>query len=274
MVHHRVIVLEARDLSAQWPHYLPRARRGFSLAASSARRKKESAVSNPKLPVRVVVSKNGPYLVSGGVQLVKQTIVADNEGGAEEWQQGEAIPAPDSYALCRCGKSGNKPFCDGTHKKIGFDGTEIARRSTYREQAQLFAGPALKLTDAQVLCAAGRFCDPNGTVWKQVERTDDAAVRATFLRQVHNCPSGRLVAWDQAGGQPVEDPLPVSIGIIEDPSQDASGPLWLRGGIPVVSADGFAYEIRNRQTLCRCGASKNKPFCDGSHLSVGFRDWT
>ncbi len=50
------------------------------------------------------------------------------------------------------------------------------------------------------------------------------------------------------------------------------GRLWLRGGIAVVSSDGFAYEVRNRVTLCRCGASDNKPFCDGSHAAIKFRD--
>lgn len=228
----------------------------------------------PKLQARVVVSKNGPYLVSGGVPLAKQTIIADSEGGSEQWQQGETLSARESYQLCRCGKSNNKPFCDGTHTKVGFDGSETASRAPYREQAQLLEGPALALTDAESLCAGARFCDPNGTVWKQVERTDQAEVRTTFVRQVNHCPSGRLVAWDRESGKPIEHPLPVSIGIIEDPSQGVSGPLWLRGGIALVSADGFAYEIRNRMTLCRCGASKHKPFCDGSHASIGFRDWT
>jgi len=184
------------------------------------------------------------------------------------------LPAQESYQLCRCGKSRAKPFCDGTHNKIGFDGTETAPRTTYREQAKVLEGPTLALTDAESLCAGARFCDPNGQVWNQVERTDEAGLRTTFLRQVNNCPSGRLVAWDRATGKPIDHPLPVSIGLIEDPLEGVSGPLWLRGGIAVVSADGFAYEIRNRVTLCRCGASANKPFCDGSHVSSGFRDWT
>ena len=54
------------------------------------------------------------------------------------------------------------------------------------------------LTDAESLCAFARFCDPNGKVWRQVSRTDDPKVRAMFLRQVNDCPSGRLVAWDKA----------------------------------------------------------------------------
>ncbi|HXZ60839.1 MAG TPA: CDGSH iron-sulfur domain-containing protein [Steroidobacteraceae bacterium] len=221
---------------------------------------------------RVVVSKNGPYLVSGGVPLARQTIVADKEGGSEQWRESRAFPPQESYALCRCGHSGNKPFCDGTHKKIGFDGAETASRQPYREQAQLTEGPVLALSDAESLCAFARFCDPNGQVWSQVERTDEAEVRATFVQQVNNCPSGRLVAWDRATGKPIEHHLPISIGVIEDPPEGVSGPLWLRGGIPLIAADGFAYEVRNRVTLCRCGASKHKPFCDGSHAAIKFRD--
>ena len=98
----------------------------------------------------------------------------------------------------------------------------------------------------RVLCAFARFCDPHGQVWSQVERSDDPEVRSTFVRQVNNCPAGRLVAWDRASGQPIEPELPVSIGLVEDPAENSSGPLWLRGGIPVVSVDGFSYEVRNR----------------------------
>jgi len=232
----------------------------------------KTSVLTSKTEVRVVVSKNGPYLVTGAVPLAKQTIVADAQGGSEEWKEGEPMPVQDQYALCRCGHSKHKPFCDGTHKKIGFDGTETASREPYRAQAQLMEGPALSLSDAQALCASARFCDPNGQVWNQVEHTDEQGVRTMFVRQVNNCPSGRLVAWEKKTGKPIEHPLPVSIGLVEDPAQGVSGPLWLRGGIPLVAADGFAYEVRNRMTVCRCGASKNKPFCDGSHATVKFHD--
>jgi hypothetical protein len=69
-----------------------------------------------------------------------------------------------------------------------------------------------------------------------------AASAAMFLRQVGNCPGGRLVARDKDEGNPVEPKLPVSIGLIEDPAQRCSGPIWLRGGIAVESADGFDYD--------------------------------
>jgi CDGSH-type Zn-finger protein len=230
-------------------------------------------MTSDKSQVRVTVSENGPYMVTGDIPLAKQTIVADAEGGSETWQEGSAVAHRETYALCRCGASGNKPFCDGSHLKVGFAGAETASRDSYLDQAKVLDGPILQLTDAESLCAFGRFCDPNGNVWSQVAQPDDRAVHTMFVRQVNDCPSGRLVAWDKASGKPIEHALPVSIGLVEDPEQQCSGPLWLRGGIPVVAADGFEYEVRDRVTLCRCGESKNKPFCDGTHAAIKFRDF-
>lgn len=170
------------------------------------------------------------------------------------------MKTPHTYALCRCGQSKTKPFCDGTHTKVGFDGAETASREPYARQAKTFDGPLMTLTDAEQLCAFERFCDPNGQVWNQVAGTNDPEVQATFIRQVANCPAGRLVAWYKASQTPIEPELPVSIGLIEDPVEECSGPLWLRGGVTVVAADGFEYEKRNRVTLCRCGQSETNLF--------------
>ncbi len=225
-------------------------------------------------PVKVVVTKDGPYLVSGDVPLAKQVIGTNEAGESVAWHEGERYPSSNTYALCRCGASKNKPYCDGTHSKIGFDGTEIADRHRYVEQAESFEGPDMVLTDVTSLCAYARFCDRNGSVWRLIEQSDDPQVRRMLIEQTEHCPSGRLIAWKQAAGAPapLETKLEPSIGLVEDPAQIVSGPIWLRGRIPVVAANGTQYEIRNRVTLCRCGASKNKPFCDGSHASVGFRD--
>lgn len=228
--------------------------------------------STTKSKVSVTVSENGPYIVTGDIPLNKQTIITDAKGGSESWHEGVPIQHRETYALCRCGHSGSKPFCDGTHAKIGFKGAETASREAYLDQAQVLDGPVLQLTDAEGLCAFARFCDPNGQVWNQVERTDHPHIKELFIHQVNNCPSGRLVAWDKATGEPVEHALPISIGLVEDPEQKCSGPLWLRGGIQVTSSNGFEYDVRNRVTLCRCGESKNKPFCDGTHAAIKFRD--
>ena len=128
----------------------------------------------------ITVSKNGPYIVSGSVSLKLETIGVNDAGESTEWVEGNAFPASAQYALCRCGNSNKKPFCDGTHAKIGFDGTETASRKPVMEQAQVLDGPSMRLADAEVLCAFARFCDPNGQVWNEVKDTDDPKVECSF----------------------------------------------------------------------------------------------
>lgn len=230
-------------------------------------------MSKPAAPnAKVQISANGPFLVSGGLPLGTARIGVNAQGESVQWQAGSDYPPQAKYALCRCGHSANKPFCDGTHAKLGFDGSETASRKPYREQAKVFEGATMTLTDAESLCAAARFCDPNGQVWNQVNATDDPATHANFVRQTCDCPSGRLVAWDKQTGIAVEPKFEASIALIEDPAEHCLGPIWLRGGVQVIGSDGFEYEVRNRVTLCRCGASKNKPFCDGSHIAIGFNE--
>jgi CDGSH-type Zn-finger protein len=221
---------------------------------------------------KIVVSENGPYLVSGSVPLALQTIEPNRERFSWNWVEGRSFPAAAQYALCRCGQSKNKPFCDGSHQKVRFQGTETATRQPYLRQAETLDGPTMELRDAEGLCAFARFCDPGGKIWSLVERTDDPAVRELFVREAQHCPAGRLVAVDKATGEALEPPLPPSIGVVEDPAMKCSGPLWVRGGIRIESANGLPYEVRNRVALCRCGASANKPFCNGSHASIRFRD--
>jgi len=222
--------------------------------------------------ISVTVTRNGPYVVKGKIPVAKQTIGTDAEGQSREWQQGQEYEVAETYALCRCGESATKPFCDGTHVKNRFNGTERASKQPYVEQAGVIEGPEMFLTDAQNLCAFARFCDPDGQVWNLIESTDDPEKRKLVEKEAGHCPGGRLVAWYKETLKPYEPQFEPSIGLIEDPQMQVSGGLWLRGSIPVVGADGTQYEVRNRVALCRCGASGNKPFCDGSHVSVGFHD--
>ena len=221
---------------------------------------------------KIQISKDGPYLVKGDLPLAKQTIGTNAAGESIEWTAGPAYPAQSQYALCRCGRSAVKPFCDGSHKKVGFDGTETASREPYRRQAKRIQGPSMSLTDVEGLCGFARFCDPNGQVWSLVNQTDNPTARRQFVKQTGECPSGRLVAWDNATGESVEPQHEPSIGLVEDPAKECSGPLWVRGFVQVVGSDGYEYELRNRVTLCRCGASRNKPFCDGAHAAIKFND--
>ena len=70
--------------------------------------------------MKIVVAKNGPYIVSGSVPLALQVITPNREGQSWDWVEGQSFPVKPTYKLCRCGHSKTKPFCDGTHKDIGF----------------------------------------------------------------------------------------------------------------------------------------------------------
>ncbi len=228
--------------------------------------------TSPAPGMKIVVSKDGPYVVSGGVPLAVETIQPNAEGLSWEWMEGRRFGAEPEYSLCRCGHSSNKPFCDGTHARIRFNGTETASRQPYLRQAKTLEGPSLTLSDAEELCAFARFCDPGGKVWGLVPRSDDPDARKLAIREAMHCPGGRLVVRDAGSGKTFEPPLAPSIGIVEDAALDCSGPLWVRGGVRIESEGGAPYEVRNRVALCRCGASNNKPFCNGSHASIQFKD--
>ncbi len=221
---------------------------------------------------RIRVTSHGPYLVSGKVPLARQDIGCDENGQSAVWIEGESYPDCDPDSLCRCGQSARKPYCDGSHAVAGFDGTETASRSPYDERAETLDGPGLVITDVKDLCSEARFCARRGGIWNTVAHTDDPEVRCQVEEQARLCPSGRYVPRDKGSGRPLEPDFEPSIGLVEYPHMGVSGGLWVRGGIPIESADGHTYEVRNRATLCRCGRSKNKPFCDGTHIEVGFSD--
>lgn len=230
--------------------------------------------SLPAAGMKITIVKDGPYQVTGAAPLGRAIIGANKAGDSVEWIAGEGERPRRAYRLCRCGHSKSKPYCDGSHETVGFDGTETASRAPYEEQAKAMEGPAVAMTDAEGLCAFARFCDRDGSVWHTVGQVSGPAQREAFERQVGQCPSGRLRVIDKVDRAWAEPELPASIDLVSDPSQGVAGPLWVRGGIEIVGADGVAYERRNRVTLCRCGASRNKPFCDGSHAAdnVKFQD--
>jgi len=229
---------------------------------------KQSKKENKK----VVICENGPYLVSGNLPLAKEIIKSDSYGDPVKWEKSERCPDQKNYSLCRCGQSKNPPYCDGTHLQINFDGTETASRKKYSEKAEKIDGPDLVLTDVPELCASARFCHREGGTWNLTVYSDNPQRKKLAIEEACHCPSGRLVACDKKTGKPVEPKLEPSISLVEDPDAKVSGPIWVKGGVPIESSDGTKYETRNRVTLCRCGQSANKPFCDGSHLSVRFID--
>ncbi|MBN1524715.1 MAG: CDGSH iron-sulfur domain-containing protein [Spirochaetales bacterium] len=216
---------------------------------------------------RIVIVKNGCYRVYGNIPLREEIIISSELGIAQSWKQGKEYQLePGRYSLCRCGKSKNPPFCDGTHKQIDFDGTETASKENPFKETNTITGPDLLLDDEKHLCAAARFCMKAGGIWDLVENSNNPEKKALAIQEAHECPAGRLVVKQKETGKPIEPELEPSISIVEDEFHNRPGPIWVKGGVAIVSADGTIYAKRNRVTLCRCGKSQNKPFCDGSHI--------
>ncbi len=217
---------------------------------------------------RIKIVKNGPYAVTGNVKLAEKLI--EPKGKGYIYKEGQTFSVASSYALCRCGKSKNPPFCDNAHVR-GFYGAETAAKAAYDERAELLSGPTLDLKDDH-RCAFARFCHrENGSVWELTQASDDAHNREEAIIAAVECPAGRLVPMDKDGNE-IEPELEPAIEILQDPERRVSSGLFIKGGIPIESSSGFVYETRNRVMLCRCGASKNKPFCDASHVPIGFSD--
>jgi len=221
---------------------------------------------------RIEIEEDGPYVVHGGPPMSQQFITSDGEGNSRGYRKGKDFSLPDKVRLCRCGASKSKPYCDGSHKSADVDLAETASFDHIADGAQVIPGDGQNLTDNEKLCAYGRFCDVDGGVWNLVSEPGSEA-KALVAGIVHHCPGGRLGLTNPTTGELLDEPIEVGLELIEDPELgNLSGPLRATGGIRVVSSSGKGYEVRDRQALCRCGASSNKPFCDGSHASVGFID--
>jgi CDGSH-type Zn-finger protein/truncated hemoglobin YjbI len=195
------------------------------------------------------VTENGPYRVEG------EASIRDTEGNE--------LRSEGVWHLCRCGGSRNKPFCDSTHGLKGWTGPESASHDAIAGRRDTYAADGVTVFDDRSRCAHfGQCTDRLPRVFRAAEEpfVDPAGAPAEqIIDVVRGCPSGALAT-------PTEEHEPPSITPIAD------GPYRVRGRIQVIGADGEPYEVRERQTLCRCGQSGNKPFCDGSHWFAGFRD--
>ncbi len=146
----------------------------------------------------------------------------------------------------------------------------MSDRSPERERGprRTYANDAIEVHWEPKLCIHVRNCvrglpqvfDPDARPWVVV----DAAAADRIAETVLTCPTGALHFRRLDGGpqeladeQTTVEPRP-------------NGPLYVRGQVRIVDADGGLIREDTRVALCRCGASENKPFCDGSHRRVGF----
>ncbi|SNS74934.1 Zn-finger domain of CDGSH type-containing protein [Streptosporangium subroseum] len=223
---------------------------------------------------RIVVLHDGPYVVYGGIPLRRKRKIVSAENDALTWKTDEPLATEDTYALCRCGRSSSKPFCDGTHAVVGFDGTETASERPYRELQHVHDGVGISAQRVGELCIHAAFCVGRARpIAAMLADTGDSDVRSDVMGRIDHCPSGSYSYALQRDGEVIEPDLPQAISVLGEEDGLASA-LWVTGGVPVLRADGRPLETRNRMTLCRCGHSGNKPLCDGTHREIGFREET
>jgi CDGSH-type Zn-finger protein len=177
------------------------------------------------------------------------------------------IETRDSMALCRCGGSSNKPFCDGTHAKNGFSSAKVEGRTTDRRES--YEGEKITIHDNRGICAhAGRCTDGLPSVFRLKEEpfVDPRGASAEeIVETVRKCPSGALsVTIDDVEHRDEEGPPAIFVA--------PNGPYVVTGGPELLDTSRGEGSSTEHFTLCRCGGSKNKPFCDGSHWTNDFTD--
>ncbi len=196
---------------------------------------------------------NGPYLVMNLPELTNS--------------KGATLRTRPVVALCRCGGSALKPYCDGTHARIGFDSAKSAERTP--DRLERYDGKQITVTDNRGTCAHAGFCtDHLPEVFG--ERPDgfvqpNAASKEQIIDTVSHCPSGALGYVLDGIAYAGEQRRP-SIYVSQN------GPYHVRGGIDLHGTHRNEGASREHYALCRCGQSKNKPFCDGSHWWTKFTD--
>jgi CDGSH-type Zn-finger protein len=188
------------------------------------------------------------------------------EGGKILDSEGEEIPGGEEVALCRCGGSGNKPFCDGTHAKIGFSGKREFDAS--KDKRKDYVGEKITIHDNRCVCSHAAYCYTGLPEVFRVEGrpwvAPDAASPEEIAEVVEKCPSGAL-SYSVDGVEHKDLDREPAIRLWK------GGPYCLEGGIEVDCDEPRAEGVsREHCTLCRCGASKNKPFCDGTHFDMDF----
>jgi CDGSH-type Zn-finger protein len=222
---------------------------------------------------RIVVEKNGPYVVYGDIPLVRKTQVVSEYGEPITWQKGEVLETDHPYRLCRCGRSANQPFCDDSHLEPVFDGTEKADTNLMAERQMVYPGSTgIVVKRDYSVCIDSGFCGTRlANIQKLVAETGDTHVRSQVIAMVERCPSGSLTYALQEGEPNIEPDLPQQIAVVTEMTSEGpiAGPLWVTGNIPIQRSDGQPLETRNRVTLCCCGRSENKPLCDSTHRRPG-----
>ncbi len=209
---------------------------------------------------QIIPLPNGPYYYFTDFEPKVVDGIINSRGGELRNLKGAA--------LCRCGASDNKPFCVGAHGEIGFsDRKETNGQFDKRDN---YVGKEITIHDNRGICSHVGFCtDSLPLVFKLGEEPwidPNGASKDEIITTIRKCPSGAL-SYSLEGVEHRDQEREPLVTVSKD------GPYFVTGGIQIVGHENRAEEVSNEHcTLCRCGSSKNKPFCDGTHWQIGFKD--
>jgi CDGSH-type Zn-finger protein len=193
--------------------------------------------------------------------------------------KGEPLSTTVGIALCRCGKSNRKPFCDGTHSIIGFSSQNVnlnendTNKLTIKNKRRDYVGKKITIHDNRKICSHAKECVNNlPSVFKLGSKPwidSDGSKMQDIINTVRKCPSGALSY--SIDGIEYRDPKEQRDSIL---TVLKNGPYYITGGIDLIGENIEFGEGASKEhyTLCRCGASENKPFCDGTHRTINFND--
>ena len=202
---------------------------------------------------KIFTNPNGPLTVTNVEK------ITDSKGVVEHRQ---------TQGFCRCGNSKNKPFCDGTHSKIAFSGKKENKEEI---QTNDFASEKITIKDTPKVCAHAGYCDGGlpRVFWtkeggKRIAHPENESDIQKLQKVIKKCPSGSLA---YKIGEKVVDVYETNPSIFIVPN----GPYVVKGSVPFEDEENNdSPQSKEHYTLCRCGVSKNKPFCDGSHHNTKF----
>ncbi|HIC42997.1 MAG TPA: hypothetical protein EYO73_01485 [Sulfurimonas sp.] len=180
-------------------------------------------------------------------------------------KQGEVFEVQNPSYPCRCGHSKNKPFCDGSHKKLGFS----SEREIKEEVIQVYDGIDISINFNRSICSGAEKCVKGlSSVFHSGSSTDwifpNDDTNEKIISQISACPSGAL-SYTLNKKTITDSRLSPKIDIIKN------GPYNVEG----IRLEGFNIPTNFSSTkyaLCRCGYSKNKPYCDYSHVDNNWKD--
>jgi CDGSH-type Zn-finger protein len=180
---------------------------------------------------------------------------------------GDTVETVSGVALCRCGGSSNKPYCDGTHTRIGFTDEKLADDTLNKRES--YIGARITIHDNRTICAHAGYCTDNLSgvfhMGEELWIDPDGADADEIIKIIEQCPSGAL-SYSIDDVEHRDQNRDAGITVLKD------GPYAVSGAIDLVDQPLGDGASAKHYTLCRCGASKNKPYCDGSHWDAGFKD--